>query len=759
MADGAAFEMKVRPLLVKYCVPCHGSAKPKAGVNLASLSDQASVARNRKIWRRAVEAVGAGVMPPEGKAQPSAAERGVITAWTDGALKPPDCGQDRDPRRVTIRRLNRAEYNNTIRDLLGFDCHAADDFPSDDVGYGFDNIGDVLTLSPILLERYMSAAEKIASQAIVVDRTSRRPNKIWQAEALGKEASGLPYGDWARILPYTGELAVSYDCPGDGACSVRVRAFGQQAGPEPAKMALKLDGRTLKTIDVKAEEKAPALYEVKTDVRKGRHQIAAAFLNDFYNEKATDPKGRDRNLVIDYLEVRGPQPPRETALPESHRRIIFRTPTKETRNECARAVLTRFATKAWRRSAAAGEVGRLMKFVDLAAQNGESFEGGIQLAVKAILVSPEFIFRVELDPRPPRNGSKTSAADAMTAQPINEYELASRLSYFLWSSMPDDELFRLAEQGKLRADGNLEKQVWRMLRDPKARALVENFADQWLQVRNLKSVHPDKGRYPSFDARLRSAMLQETERFFEAVLREDRSILDFLDADFTFVNERLARHYGIPNVKGDQFRRVSLQGDRRGGLLTQASILTITSNPTRTSPVKRGKWILEQILGTPPPPAPPGVPDLKEDKNAVLSGTLRQRMEQHRANPSCASCHSRLDPLGFGLENFDAVGAWRDRDGKFPIDSSGKLPSGESFQGAKELKRILKRREREFSRCLAQKMLTYAIGRGLDGADDCAVDRIVDALAKNQYRLSRLVLEVVGSDPFQKRRGEGEKPR
>jgi hypothetical protein len=298
-----------------------------------------------------------------------------------------------------------------------------------------------------------------------------------------------------------------------------------------------------------------------------------------------------------------------------------------------------------------------------------------------------------------------------------------------------------------------------MLHAPKARALVENFADQWLQVRNLKSVHPDKGRYPVFDEPLRSAMLQETERFFEAVIHEDRSILDFLDADFTFVNERLARHYGIPNVKGDQFRRVSAHGARRGGLLTQASILTITSNPTRTSPVKRGKWILEQILGTPPPPPPPGVPDLKEDKSAELSGPLRQRMEQHRANPSCASCHSRLDPLGFGLENFDAVGAWRDRDGKYPIDSSGKLPSGESFQGEKTLKRILKGREREFARCLARKMLTYAIGRGLDGADDCPVDQIVKALAKNQYRFSRLVFEVVASDPFQKRRGEGEKSK
>jgi hypothetical protein len=385
--------------------------------------------------------------------------------------------------------------------------------------------------------------------------------------------------------------------------------------------------------------------------------------------------------------------------------------------------------------------------VDLAEQSGESFERGIQLAVEAILCSPQFLFRVELDPRPRRRGEVLPPTRA-----VNEYELASRLSYFLWSSMPDDELAQLAASGKLRDGDTLGRQVRRMLRDPKARALVENFGDQWLQLRLLGTINPDTKQFPAFDDALRRAMLEETRLFFESLVRDDRSVLDFLDAKDTFVNERLARHYGIPGVRGEEFRRVTLPDDRRGGLLGQASILTVTSNPTRTSPVKRGKWILEQILGTPPPPPPPDVPELKEDKDVVLSGTLRQRMEQHRANPSCATCHGRMDPLGFGLENFDAVGAWREKDGPFPVDASGTLPSGQTFQGPKALKAILQERREDFARCLAEKLLTYALGRGLDYYDKCAVDRMVAALARDDYRFSTLVLEIVQSDPFQKRR-------
>jgi hypothetical protein len=600
----------VKPLLAKYCFECHGGPKAKAGLDLTRVADDLSIIRDRKLWGRLAEYVEGGDMPPEGRPQPTGAEVERLTVAIEEVLSNVDCGRETDPGRVTMRRLNRAEYNNTIRDLVGIDFQPADDFPSDDVGYGFDNIGDVLTLPPLLFEKYLAAAEATAEKAIVA-------------------ATG-----------------------------------------------------------------------------------------------GADPH----------------------TLPESHRRIIFCTPTPETRTESARAILQRFASRAYRRPAAAGEVARLIRFVDLAAENGESFERGIQLAVEAVLCSPQFLFRVELDPRSQR-GERLPPT-----HPVNEFELASRLSYFLWCSMPDEELTRLASEGKLRAGDALEQQVRRMLTDPKARALVENFGDQWLQLRLLGAIKPDTGQFPTFDDDLRRAMLEETRLFFGSVVRDDRSVLDFLDATDTFVNERLARHYGIPGIKGEEFRRVTLHDERRGGLLGQASILTVTSNPTRTSPVKRGKWILEQILGTPPPPPPANVPELKEDKDVVLSGTLRQRMEQHRANPDCATCHGRMDPLGFGLENFDAIGAWRDKEGSFPIDASGTLPGGRSFAGPKALKSILREREADFARCLSEKLLTFALGRGLDYYDKCAVDKIVAAIGQNDYRFSALVLGIVNSDPFQKRR-------
>jgi hypothetical protein len=368
------------------------------------------------------------------------------------------------------------------------------------------------------------------------------------------------------------------------------------------------------------------------------------------------------------------------------------------------------------------------------------------------LVSPQFLFRVELNRGRRRSGSG-KAGQPPRSVPLNDFEIASRLSYFLWSTMPDDELTRVAADNILHIPETLTKQVSRMLSDPKAQALVDNFAGQWLQLRNLSAVRPDSTMFPAFDEPLREAMQKESELFFASVMREDRSILDFLDCDYTFLNERLARHYGIPDVSGEKFRRVQLKGRERGGLITQAGILTVTSNPTRTSPVKRGKWVLEQILGTPPPPAPPNVPQLESEEGEKLAGTLRQRMEQHRAKPSCASCHNRLDPPGFGLENYDAIGAWRDKEGDSPINASGKMPSGESFQGAGELKAILKSRKREFTRCLTEKLLTYSLGRGLDEEDVCAVDKIVDVVAADQYRFRRLVLEIVRSEPFLKRRG------
>jgi hypothetical protein len=591
------FARDVAPLVSRYCVKCHGGARPRGGLALDKFTDDASVLKKRWVWEQVADNLRSGDMPPPGKQRPSAAEIDTLNNWLDAVVFQTDCNAPKDPGRVTIRRLNRAEYNNTIRDLVGLRFQPADDFPQDDVGYGFDNIGDVLSLPPLLMEKYVAAAEKIVEKVL--------------------------------------------------------------------------------------------------------------------------------------------------ATPEARQRIFFLTTQNE---ESARQILERFAGRAYRRPITREEIRRLLQFVEMAEKNRDGFETGIALAMQAVLVSPHFLFRVELDPRP---------NDPKAVHPISHYELASRLSYFLWSSLPDDELFELARKKTLREPDVLEAQVRRMLKDPRSRALVDNFVGQWLQLRSLKEFKPDPDLFPTFDDKLRAAMLQETELFFANVLREDRSILEFIDADYTFVNERLAKHYGLAGVKGEQFRRVSLAGTPRGGILTQAAVLSVTSNPTRTSPVKRGKWILENILATPPPPPPPGVEELKEDKEAVLSGSLRQRMEQHRANPNCASCHQRMDPLGFGFENFDAIGAWRTHEGKHVIDPSGTLPSGQTFRGPAELRRILKDRQEAFARCLTEKLLTYALGRGVERYDRCAVEGIVKSAARDQYKLSRLLIEIVKSDPFLKRRGKG----
>ncbi|MHC5539456.1 DUF1592 domain-containing protein, partial [Singulisphaera rosea] len=578
-AAAPTFEQHIVPMLTKHCVECHGAKKPKAGLNLSASVGASDLANNPKVWRQVVEVVEAGEMPPEGRPKLSSDEIRLLAEWASTQVVTRDCTKEVDPGRVTLRRLNRSEYNNTIRDLFGMDFRPADDFPSDDVGYGFDNIGDVLTLPPLLFERYLAAAESVASLAIVSGPDQPAITKTWQVEELDESAGGSSFEEMGRVLGTYGAITVTHPCSRNGEYTLRARAFAQQAGPEPAKMAFQVDGKTVGVVDVAAEQDAPKVYEMKATIAAGSRRISAVFLNDFWDPKFPDPNRRDRNLVLDYLEIQGPPGSMDASLPGSHTRILFRAPTKDTHHECAEAILERFASRAYRRPATGGEVARLIKFVDLAEQSGESFEKGIQLAVEAVLVSPQFLFRVEIDPRPDSNAKKPAGI----SYPINEFMLASRLSYFLWSSMPDEELYQLALGGKLREGGTLEAQVRRMLRDPKARAFVENFADQWLQIRNLKTLNPDRERFPTFDESLRAAMQKETELFFESVMKEDRSVLSFLDSDYTYLNERLAKHYGVSGVTGDEFRRVTLrEEDHRGGLLTQASVLAVTSNPTRT---------------------------------------------------------------------------------------------------------------------------------------------------------------------------------
>jgi mono/diheme cytochrome c family protein len=734
-----SFKQDIAPLMARYCIDCHGggSKKAKGGVDVASFVSESIAPKDRKVWEKIVENIESGTMPPEDKPQMTDHEVARISDWVKGQFASPDCGLI-VPGRVTMRRLNRTEYNNTTRDLLGIDLHLADDFPSDDVGYGFDNIGDVLTLPPLLFEKYLAAAEQLSEAAILTQRVVPGPKAPLLAEG--------------KMLASESDIVKPYTFPKDGQYVVRVRAYGDQAGTEPAKMAIRLDGKDLAVLDVPATEDTPGTYEVKVDAKAGQSKVSAAFLNDFYVAKSADKPQQDRNLFIESIEVQGPA--QVVALPESHTRILFRESEPGKEREAAKEILGRLVGRAYRRPVRNEEIERLVQLVLQVQQDGETFERGIQLALQAVLASPNFLYRVETERRKTKLGEPIKPGDV---EDLNDHELASRLSYFLWSSMPDDELLALAAEGSLKSPATLESQARRMLKDPKSRALVEEFGGQWLQLRNLKTINPDPALFPGFDDALRTAMRRETELFFESIVREDRTLTEFLDSDYTYLNERLAKHYGIEGVTGDDFRKVVLTGDRRGGVLTHASVLTVTSNPTRTSPVKRGKWILEQILGSPPPPPPPDVPVL-DDAKGQLTGSLRQRMEQHRANPSCASCHARMDPLGFGFENYDAVGAWRDVEGPYKVDASGELPSGQTFGTPKQLKGILVGKRDAFSRCLAEKMMTYATGRGLDYRDQCMVDRVVAALSQDEYKFSRLVVEIVKSDPFRRRGGQGSEP-
>jgi len=715
-SDHSAYQKDVLPFLKRHCFSCHSGAKVRAGLSLDKYTDDASLVPDRKVWDTVRHMLKAREMPPPERPQPKAAETEAASAAIQGIFDRADAAATPNAGRVTLRRLNRTEYNATIRDLVGVDFKPADDFPADDVGYGFDNIGDVLSVSPLLLEKYLSAAEAILDQAIVIadppKRTKRtfdtlRTSSISTAGELGKTAS-FEAGDYL----------------------VRCKVGGDQVGDEPVRVMLRVMGEDVKAFDVKSTPDKPEVIEAKLRVKPGTGRVGVKFLNPSADEK--------RVLHLKGVEVEGPFDPPPLVFPEAHTRLMAHKPGISGR-EAAREIVTRFASRAFRRPVKPEEVERCLALYDAAEKKGQRFELRVRAALYRVLVSPHFLFRVELDPPGLPPG---------TTYLISEYELASRLSYFLWNSMPDDPLVALASQGKLRQD--LEGQVRRMLKDPKSTSFLHGFAEQWLTLRKLDLASPDPKLFPTFTPALRQAMARESLLFFEAIVREDHAVTDLLDADFTFVDEELAKHYGIPGVRGPEFARVKVP-PQRGGLLTHASILTLASNATRTSPVKRGKFVLEQLLNTPPPPPPPelDIPELEDQKQ--LKGTLRQQMEQHRANPTCASCHQRMDPIGFAFENFDAVGAWREKDAGVAIDASGVLPDGRTFDGPAGLRKILRADKDVFVRCLAEKLLTYALGRGLEAYDRRAVNAVVGATGRQNDRFSALLIEIVKSDPFQKR--------
>lgn len=732
----AAYRNQLLPLLHTYCFDCHGADEGEGDVMLGKYENVTQLASDRKEWMRALKQVQLGSMPPEDAAPMDSTTRNRMVSLIDELANAVDCVRNPNPGKVTMRRLNREEYRNTIRDLTGVDYLPAKGFPGDDVGYGFDNIGDVLSLSPLLMEKYLDAAEWISGKAIYTPP----PPQIFE---IAKTAENLIGGEKFAVrngavnIYSNGAVSIAPDLPFGGEFVLTITASATQAGNEPTKMEIR-SGRFKQVVDVK--NKSPEEFKVPLRLARGKREIEIAFINDYVDKATKD----DRNLSIHYVHLKGEEKKllftSTTELPASHRTLLFVTPSGDVTPEIASAkVIQRLASRAFRRPATASEISRLSDLAKSVRREGGSFEESMQIALQAILVSPHFVFKVEQPGTPDATGKRP---------PLTQYELATRISYFLWSSMPDDELLLMAHQGTLRDPAALRGKVARMMKDPRMNRFVENFAGQWLQLRNLADVQPDPRRYRDFDDEMRELVKRETLTFFAGVMRGNMPVTTLLDANFTYLNEKLAKYYGIRGVTGDEFRAVSLEGTGRGGLLTHASILTVTSNPTRTSPVKRGKWILENLLNTPPPPPPPNIPELESGK---LVGTLRERMEQHRSNPACAACHNMMDPLGFALENFDPVGQYRERDAGAVIDASGKMPDGTEFNGFEGLQQVLATERREqFVRCLVEKMMTYAVGRGIEYYDKCAVDKIMADSKRYDYKFAYIVAGIIESDPFQK---------
>ena len=751
-----------RASIDKYCVGCHNS-KTKIGGLALDKTDLNNVGADADIWEKVIRKVRVGMMPPQGLPRPDEATRDGLVAWLQTTLDRAAAAHP-NPGRPPVHRLNRTEYGNAIHDLLALDVDSASLLPPDDSGYGFDNIADVLGVSPVLLERYLSAAGKIS--ALAVGDPGAGPAgetfRIRQDASQDVHIEGLPIGTVGGLLAKT-------TLPLDGEYMVQPTLFrtnlGAMRGLEYSnQLEITVDGERVHLAsfggdaDFKASlenitaagDAVEARFTARLHLKAGPHEIGVAFLERSATQNTLrlqsyirssndtlDPAGHPHLLTVTLTGPFNPTGPGDTP----SRRAIFlcRPGSANEEMPCARKILANLSRRAYRGFATAADQERLLEFYESGRKSG-TFDAGIEMALERILASPKFVFRTERDPAEAAPG---------TIHPVSELELASRLSFFLWSTIPDDELLQVASQGKLRYQ--LERQVHRMLADPKAEALVTNFAGQWLYLRNLRGMIPNSVDFPDFDDNLRQSFLRETELFFGSVMREDRSVLDLMTADYTFVNERLARQYKIPNIYGSQFRRVTITDEARKGLLGQGSILMVTSHTDRTSPVVRGKWILDNLLGAPPPPMPANVPPLNENSSGRVL-TMRERMEEHRANPVCASCHQIMDPIGFSLENFDAVGAWRTREGGTlgtPIDASGQLLDGTKVNGPVELRKALLNQPAIFVDTFTEKLMTYALGRGLQSYDMPVVREIVRNADNDRF--TSIVMGIVTSTPFQNR--------
>ena len=667
---------------------------------------------------------------------PATATSGTAATATDGAtLDPtgdPTGGEALDPGRVTVHRLNRTEYNNTVRDLLGTSQRPADSFPADDFGLGFDNIADVLSTSPLQAELYERAAESLIKEAMEIPITD--PG-TWQVEAETAVASVGAATQDGWMLWSNGEVYQTIELPYDGEYTFSARVYGQQAGPDLPHMNLTVDNGAVGMFDVDAVENGAKVYDVKITAKAGVHKFAVEFTNDFYDANTME----DRNLVVDWFKVEGPLNLPQGDNPQ-RTRIMICDPDTDGEETCLREILKAFGGRAWRRALTGEELDRLMQFIADAKAAGDPWEAGLRVALQAVLVSPYFVFRVELDPSP----------TDLTPHPVGDFELASRLSYFLWSSMPDDELLGVAAAGTLHDPPVLEQQARRLLKDPRARALIDNFAGQWWLIRNIDVAFKDVAMFPQWNDVLRASMKQEMQRFAEQFLANDRDMLEMMTAKDTQVDAALAAHYGLDGQFSDAFVPVDFGDLPFQGILNKAGIMTVLSHADHTSPVKRGKWVLESLLCQAPPPPPPGV-DTKLDP--IEGKTQREILEQHRQKAECIGCHLTMDPLGFGLEHYDPLGAWRDLDNGLPIDATGTLPSGAPFADGLEMQTLISQ-EPDFVRCVARKTFIYALGRATGLADVPYIDAMVDGFTANKRRFSDLVVSLVTSDPFRMRRGD-----
>jgi hypothetical protein len=760
---GGASAPNTAAVVSRYCVACHNERLRTANLALDTVRwDDAGA--GGPVWEKVVQKLLTEEMPPPGRPRPDKTTYNTLRSSLEAALDR-EAARNPNPGRPAMHRLNRLEYTNAVGDLLALPIDGRSLLPLDETAFGFDNNADVLTILPGLLERYMSAARKI-SRLAVGDRTLRPVAETYPVSELVSQedrlSEDLPFGS-------RGGIAIHHYFPLDAEYTLRIRLQRDKAGTGavrglsggPQQIDVHLDGQRLQRFTVGAEvpggrvaapESADSGLQLHFSARAGASLIGVSILGQMLAAEGVTPRrlpvwtfslGNER-IGIDTVQIEGPFNPLGPGQTPSRRKIFLCAPAAtDDEQSCAKTIVSTLARRAYRRPVNDKDVDRLLKFY-AAGRDEAGFEAGVRSALEAILVDPEFLFRIERDP---------AGIAPATAYPLSNAELASRLSFFLWSSIPDDELLAVAERGALLEPDVLERQVRRMLRDPRSRALVENFSEQWLHIRSLRAVIPDVNSFPEFDDNLREAFQRETRLFVESQFREDHSVRDLLTANYTYVNERLARHYGISNVYGSRFRRVTLEGDR-AGLLGQGSVLTVTSHATRTSPVLRGKWVLENILGSPPPPPPANVPPLNENKQGDRRISVRERLEEHRKNAVCASCHARMDPLGFALENFDAIGKWRDVEETAPVDASATLPDGTKFRGARELRKVLMSRQDEFVKTVIEKLLTYAVGRGVEYYDQPAVRRILRDARSDDYRWSSLILSIVESVPFQMRRSE-----